>query len=302
MTTIYQEITSTIIQALENARDNPIGDFQMPWHSSAMVNVSSNKAYRGINPLLLAVSSAKHGYAAPQWGTYRQWAEIGAQVRKGEKATKIYFFRTLIKEDQAGNEKAIPCPKSYSVFNADQVDGYTPPETGHAANYEDLKIEAAINLIEAQNAAIDFESNDARAYYSPMADKINMPKYSLFTGTKTSTAAECYYSTVFHELAHWTGHASRLNRFKTGEILKNDKRADYAFEELIAELGAAYVCQAIGMTGHTRADHIQYINSWLKALRSDTKFIWQAASQAQKATDYLLANARMNVMAEEVAA
>lgn len=287
---IYDTITLTIIDALERSA---AGSFTMPWHSGAdgkavsmPINAISKKAYRGSNILQLWGVGMLRGYKSGVWATYKQWQGIGAQVRKGEMSTHIAFYKKMTYTDKTDSDniadektKSFLMAKAYYVFNADQVDGYAVDTETETVRPNLVERMGAVETFMVATGA-DIQHNEPRAFYSPMADYINMPARELFTGSKTSSATECYYSTLSHELIHWTGHNKRVGRnFGIG-------RTDYAIEELVAELGAAFLCADLGIASTPRPDHAAYIASWLKALRNDNKFIFQAASTAQKACDY----------------
>ncbi|MCB9995160.1 MAG: DUF1738 domain-containing protein [Rhodospirillales bacterium] len=279
---IYQSVTNAIIEAIENGQT--ADKFEMPWSgfSSVPVNAHTGKSYRGVNIPVLWVNQMQKGFKSGYWGTYRQWQERGAQVRKGEKGTQIVFWKSFDVEPQCDNEEAETrmFARWSTVFNADQVEGFTLPADEKATGEAKI-IDTAEKFMENTGATI--KRGGARAYYDRIADYIALPDMSLFHDTATSTATEGFYSTALHELTHWSGSESRLDRAKG----RKHGDADYAYEELVAELGAAMLCAALGITSATRADHAQYIDGWLKALKSDKKFIFSAASQAQKAADYL---------------
>ena len=251
-----------------------------PWVSGSAlgglpINAVSNKTYRGVNLLLLA------GRSTPVWATYKQWADKGAQVLKGSKGTGIVFWQPIKRINKTtGLEEQFFMLKNYTVFNADQVEGY---------DYEapvaiDCTVQTLPHVDEwIANTGAVITHNEAQAYYRPSTDSINMPRRELFIDTETSTSTESYYSTMLHELTHWTGSPKRLDRVK-GKSFGDDA---YAFEELIAELGATFLCAQLGISNDVRPDHAQYIKSWIGKLRSDPKFLFQAASKAQKAIDCL---------------
>jgi antirestriction protein ArdC len=222
----------------------------------------------------------KKHYSTGTWATYNQWHELGAQVRKDEKSTHIAFWKPLSKTDDKGEESSFWMAKAYYVFNADQVEGYEIPGNTLpviASPAETLEhVEAFVAGLGAY-----IRHGLPRAYYNTALDYVNMPQRDVFTGSPTSTPTEAYYSTLFHELTHWTGHKSRLDR------MEKSGQHEYAFEELVAELGAAFMCADLNVSNSPRPDHAAYIASWLKALKNDSKFIFTAASKAQKAADYL---------------
>ena len=202
-------------------------------------------------------------------------------MKKGEKGSQIVFWKSFEIEPQGDNQEAETrmFARWSTVFNADQVEGFMIPEETATGKAEIM--EHAESFISGTSAVI--KKGGANAYYDTATDYIALPDMALFRDTVTSTATEAYYSTALHELCHWSGAPHRLDRVKG----KKHGDAEYAYEELVAELGAAMLCAALGITSGTRADHAQYIDGWLKALKSDKKFIFSAASQAQKAADYL---------------
>ncbi|MEM8488911.1 MAG: zincin-like metallopeptidase domain-containing protein [Bacteroidota bacterium] len=281
-TDIYQTVTDAIIAAIESGQTAE--KFVMPWDgfTSLPLNASTGKSYRGINIPMLWVHQMERRCCSGYWATYKQWQELGAQVRKGEKGAGIVFWKLLDVEPEEDNDEGETrmFARWSTVFNADQVDGFTIPASENQGNAR--IIETAEDFMAATGARITH--GGTRAYYQRGTDTIALPEQSSFHDTPTSTATEAYYSTALHELTHWTGAPKRLDRKKG----KRFGDADYAFEELIAELGAAMLCATLGITSSTRPDHAHYIDGWLKALKNDKRFIFSAASQAQKAADYLL--------------
>jgi len=275
---VYQQITNQIIEAIEAGNTGS----SLPWHrvhNGLPVNVSSNKRYNGINIISLWASEMKKGYDVSLWGTYKQWEEKGAQVKKGEKSSRIIFYKSLEIEDEgSGEAKEIPMAKLSFVFNVAQVEGY---EIALPASQPIDDLSGVDHFI--NNTKADIEHKGQTACYLPSQDKILMPEKHLFTGTANENATTGYYSTLLHEMTHWTGAKNRCGRL---ESAKNDKAA-YAFEELVAELGAAFLCGEFGIGCEGRADHAGYIANWLEAMKGDNKVIFQAASQARKATDFL---------------
>jgi len=280
---VYQAITDQIIAAVETGP----GPVEMPWHRSGAgitrpMNVESGKAYRGINTVALWAAAATGGYANGLWGTYRQWRERGAQVRKGEKSSLIVFYKEFEVEDEVledGKARRFMA-KASRVFNVAQVDGYTTPEIDQAADPID-PIAAADSFIRATGASVT-EGGES-AFYHRTRDTITMPDRFRFKGTKTSTATEGWYSVLLHELTHWSGAPSRLDR-QFGERFGDDA---YAMEELVAELGAAFLCGDLGITAEPRPDHAAYIEHWMRIMKGDRKAIFAAASAASKASEFL---------------
>ena len=283
---IYQTVTDTIIEAIENGIS---GKLEMPWHQIKRIpeNAKTGNSYQGINIPLLWVYQIKKNYALPVWGTYKQWAELGAQVKKGEKGAPIVFYKSFEVESENEDDDPQTCrfARHFIVFNVEQVEGYENPNAIELSEPSLIENIGAADLLVNQTGA-DIRHQGGQAFYIPSMDYIAMPPRDMFKDTSTSTATENYYSVLFHELTHWTGAKHRLDR------LNDDKFGgkDYAFEELIAELGAAMCCAATGVTSSPREDHARYINNWLKALKSDKRFIFSAASQAQKAVDFLFSH------------
>lgn len=269
--TIYQEITDSIIKQLENGA----APWIKPWRvdASADKNIISQKPYQGINRLILGMSSMAQGFDVPVWASYKQWDSLGANVRKGEKGTKIVFYSPVEKENAQGEKESYAVLKAYWVFNARQVEGIeiAPSTPSDAPAFIDCAL--AEERIIKTGAAIT-HGGDA-AFYAPSQDRIQLPHKSAFDNESS------YYATAFHELTHWSGAAHRLDR------TKGKRFADpaYAFEELVAEMGAAFLCQDYGIQGELR--HAGYIQSWLKACRDDSRAIFKAAALAQKAADYI---------------
>ena len=278
---IHQHITNQIITSIEQGA----GDFQLPWHQgggivSRPTNIASKKAYRGVNIVALWAASQACGFSSGIWGTYRQWSEAGAQVRKGEKSSYVVFYKELefAQEDGTDPETRL-FARAAPVFAAEQVEGFVGEPTGDRAEIE--PIDAAEAFVRATGAAI--AHGGTRAYYRPSTDSIQLPDRTAFVGTATSTAQESYYSTLLHELTHWTSPEQRCNR-TLGKRFGDDA---YAMEELVAELGAAFLCAELGIALEPRLDHAQYLTSWLSVLKADKKAIFTAASGASKAVEFL---------------
>lgn len=285
MNNAFETIATKIAAAIESGN---VGSYQMPWHNVRggivfPVNAVSKKFYRGVNTLNLWCAQMDKGYASAKWATYKQWTELGAQVRKGEKATECVLWKPMVgtpKSKQASTEQGDSKHKwlmarLYFVFNADQVDGYVdtdaalPVEDGHE------RIEAAERFF--ANLKADVQHGGNRACYIPSLDRIQMPPLNQFV------APEGYYSTLGHEHTHWTAAPVRLDRNLTGAF----GDPEYAMEELIAELAAAFLMAELGLANEPRVDHAQYVASWLRALDNDPKAIFSAASKAQAAVDYM---------------
>lgn len=285
-TDIYQQVTNNIIEALEQVSlENYNAPFARLTAELSPINPITEKDYHGINTLILWLQQQAHGYKSNEWGTFRQWKEKGANVKKGEKSSMIIFYKRVEKKDEANSNEDpefYNCLKSYCVFNADQVEDYEPTITRETGDFGTVERIAEIEKFITQSGAVIKEDQN-RASFVPSRDEINMPPKTLFFDNGQS-ATENYYAVLLHELTHWTGGKSRLDREQVGHSTDEKK---YAFEELIAELGSAFLCSHFRIKQHGRDDHATYIKSWLQALKNDKKFIFKAASQAQKAVDFL---------------
>lgn len=291
---VYQHVTDQIIASIEAGTPA----WRKPW-TGDMPGIpfprrSTGEHYRGINIVMLWITATEKGYRSPFWFTFRQAKDLGAFVRKGEKSSTIVKYGTVEKKDEeTGEDKAIPYAKAYRVFNADQIDGL--PEEYHGAPVEeprDLGTEPN-SALDAFFAATGIEirtTDEPRAYYRPSEDFIHMPPISTFHN------AEGYYSTLAHEACHATGHKTRLDRFSRFA----DRKA-VAFEELIAELGNCMLCAQLGLTPQFDQS-AAYIESWLRALKDDKRLIFKAASEAQKAADLLIQAVPGNVTEKRAAA
>jgi antirestriction protein ArdC len=280
---LHQRITNQIIAAIEAGA----GVYQMPWNpklcSSAAIGIPSNPVgrygYRGINILSLWASQQEYNYATPEWATFKQWQAAGAQVRKGEKGTLTVFFKATDagSSSPAENDEQQPrrhfIAKAAYVFNVAQVDGYEPPAAPTLTPIQ--RHTSADAFIQSSAAIIRHDSH--HACYILSKDEIHMPPEGAFFD------AQGYYGTVLHELVHWTGHADRCAR----DLRNRFGTEAYAAEELVAELGAAFLCAQLGITPEPRIDHARYIESWLKVLKNDKRAIFTAAAKANQAADYL---------------
>jgi len=281
---VYSKVTNKIIADLERGNLT----WLHPWQSGHKAGHISRplraggKAYRGVNILMLWASAMECGFNSPLWMTYKQAVELGGQVRKGEKGSLVVYADTFTKSGTDDNgadvELTVPFMKGYKVFNSEQVDGL--PAHFYAStepvNKDIHRIETTEQFFAATNATVKHGGN--QAYYIPSQDFVQMPEFQSFRD------AESYYATLAHEMTHWTRHESRLNR-DLGRKRFGD--AGYAMEELVAEIGAAFLSADLGITPETREDHAAYIASWLKVLKDDKRAIFTAASHAQKATDHL---------------
>lgn len=264
---INQEVTDRILQALEAG----VLPWQQPWVSHMPQSVDG-RAYRGINLLLLGLAP----YADPRWITFRKAQELGGHVRKGERSTTVTFWRFLdIENDDANLARRVPMLKTYNVFNVEQVAGLDLPIIAREDHHE--PIEQAEQILRDLPWALTVKSGNA-AYWSPSdPDSVTMPPRSSFK------SIEGYYSVLVHEVAHASGHESRLNRDQSGHF----GDPTYGFEELVAQITSAFLCCHAGIANTTPTD-ASYIAGWLKVLKDDPKAIVRAAGQAQRAADFLL--------------
>lgn len=266
----YQVLTARIVKAM---KDDP-GHWTKPWTApgGSPRNVVTGRFYQGCNNLVLAFS----GYDSPWWGTYKQWAAKGATVRKGEKGTLGLFWSIReVRNAKTGDVEKVPFARTFHVFNANQVDGWTAPDAAAQPN-ADERHEAAEKFFALVGATVNHGGDSA--YYSPLSDHIQVPSYESFVD------AASYYSTLAHEHGHWTGHKSRLNR-----DLKNRFGSEgYAVEELVAEITAAFTMAHLGLAHEPRPDHAQYLAHWLSVAGKDETAIYRAAQDAQKALNYMI--------------
>jgi len=278
---LYQNITDAIIAQLESG----VAPWVKPWADGAVMGLPkrvTGENYKGINVLMLWSAAHAQGYSSAFWMTFRQAMELGAQVRKGEKSTTIVYASvvTLEETDAAGEEteRVIPFLKTYAVFNAEQIDGL--PEKFHADPVTFTMTEQRLEAVDAffAKTGADIREGGTEAFYAPDSDHIQMPP---FTSFKT---AHDFATTLFHEAVHWTKKESRLNRDFGGEKCGD---AAYAREELVAEIGSAFLAADFGLEFEPRPDHAAYIATWLTVLKNDKRAIFQAASHAQKAVQYL---------------
>ncbi|NBU58314.1 MAG: DUF1738 domain-containing protein [Betaproteobacteria bacterium] len=283
---IHAEITAKLIASIEAAPGRP----SLPWRRSSAPlfmpeNALTKKPYNGINIVSLWVAAEAHGYSVPVWGTYKQWSEMDCQVRKGEKSSLVVFYKEYEAEpdpDKADDDGKRRVARASYVFNAAQVDGFTAPGAPEPLGPID-RIAAVDRFVTATGARI--EHGGERAYYRPSTDHIQMPDETLFCGTTTMSRSESYYAVLCHEILHMSGSEKRLNR----QFGKRFGDAAYAAEELVAEIGSAFLCAELGITQDTREDHAQYLAQWLTLLKSDSRAIFTAAAKASEAVAYLKA-------------
>ena len=282
MTALYQTITDQIVAALEAGTPPWVCPWQGLDADMAPANLSTRRQYRGVNTLLLNLQATLRGYASNRWLTYQQARGLGAYVRKGETGTPIVFFK-MHELGPAGGEPAqpdaerrvVPLIRSFTVFNAAQVEGLP---AALVASPEPCAVwdagGTAYQILCESGARI--QHGGSRAFYAPGEDFVQLPPHTSFAN------ATDYFATALHELTHWTGHPDRCNR----PLGRRHGIDAYAFEELVAEMGSAFLCNHCRLPG--KLQHESYIANWLQALRNDKRLIFTAASLAQKAADYLL--------------
>ncbi|MFL6446335.1 MAG: ArdC family protein [Bryobacteraceae bacterium] len=273
-------MTATIIDAMETGSQ----EFEMPWNATAPFprNARTQLAYRGVNILVLWAQAMKHEYTSALWATYQQWHELGAQVRKGEKSTAVVFWKFCGETEEAATDTETPdssdnrrcCARAYHVFNATQVDGFEVPLITALPDAERIRHAETFFA----NAGVRVIEGGSRAYYRLDCDEIHMPPFSAFK------KPDYFYSVLGHEAVHAVGHPSRSNRQLTNRFGSEA----YAAEELIAELGSAFISAELKLDTEPRADHAPYVRNWLAVLRHDKRAIFTAASKAQEAVDWLL--------------
>ena len=274
-TDFYQTVTDSIITALEaGVKPWTCAWLRVPRMSGLPSNYATGVSYSGMNIMLLWCSASKQGFSDSRWMTYKQAQATGGQVRKGERGTTAIFYTTLEKESEEGEIEHIPMLKTFTVFNVEQIDGL-PLATETAspeATFDPMP--QAESLF--RNSGAKIIEKGQNAFFRPSTDEIWLPERRFF-----SDAAN-FYATGLHELVHWSGARNRLNRKMKGKFGSED----YAQEELVAELGSAFLMAELGIVGEVQ--HESYIASWLKALKNDKRYIFKAASAASKAHRYLM--------------
>lgn len=270
---VYDMINSRMMELLEKGT--------VPWKrgwnvtSSMPRSFATNKEYRGINVFLLASLQ----YAQPWFLTFNQIRERGGTIKQGEKACPIVFWKWIDRTDPEDKQK-VPLLRYYNVFNVEQTQGISYPELATTTNLF-ASIEAADRIISSMPNKPLIEHMGNRAFYNPRYDSITLPTMTAFD------SAEEYYSTVFHELTHSTMHKTRLDRKDTSQVHTWGDEA-YSKEELVAEMGASFLCGHAGIENATIENSAAYIQGWLKALKNDKTLLVHAAAQAQRSTDYIL--------------
>lgn len=277
---VYEIVTEKIIAALESGT----APWRKSWgcNNSAPVNFHSGKNYRGINTFLLHCS----GFASPYWLTFKQAKERGGTVKKGEKGMPVVFWNWIYKDatgktikDQTKAAKKIPFLRYYTAFNAEQIDGVEFPAVDIPTR-EHTPSETCEKIVAGMPSPPEIKTKGSQPCYIPSLDRVEMPKAEHFH------SGDEYYSTLFHELTHATGHKSRLDRKELTKV-SGFGSSDYSKEELVAEMGAAFICGHAGIDT-TLDNSAAYLQNWIKVLKGDSKLAVTAAAQAQKAADYIL--------------
>jgi antirestriction protein ArdC len=282
---VYSKITDKIVADLEQG----VRPWMRPWnadHAAGRITRPlrhNGIPYKGINVIMLWSASVMKGYACPLWLTFKQALELGGNVRKGETGELVVYADRIIRTETNDKgeeaEREIPFLKGYTVFNGEQCENLPAHYTAKAEppTLTPLqRIEAADHFFAVTGA--DIRHGGTRAFYAEGPDYVQMPPFETFRD------AESYAATLGHECVHWTKHGKRLAR-DMGRVKHGDE--GYAREELVAELGSAFLCADLGITPETREDHAAYIASWVAVLKGDKRFIFSAASHAQRAVDYL---------------
>jgi antirestriction protein ArdC len=282
---IYTRITNQIVSHLEKG----VRPWVRPWnaeHAAGRITRPlrhNGKPYSGINVLSLWASAMAQNFAAPIWMTFKQASELDAHIRKGEKGSLVVYADSITRketDEKTGDEidREIPFLKGYTVFNVEQIEGL--PEVYYAKVAPTLdpvaRIEHAEKFFTALGATIRHGGN--RAFYSIAADAIQMPPFESFQD------GDSYYATLAHECIHWTGSKARLDRDLGGHRFGSE---GYAVEELVAELGAAFLCADLELALEAREDHASYIANWLKVLAADNRAVFAAAAHAQRAAEFI---------------
>jgi len=282
---VYRAVTERIAAAIKAGTDA----FIMPWHSSGAgitrpENAYTRMAYHGINVVALWAEAYLSQYPSGYWASYKQWQKAGAQVRKGEHGATVVFYKRLDMEDEGDSGEDSPSQarlvaRASRVFNAAQVDGWQLPQPRVEASPAEANASVTA-FVKATEATIVHGASGA--WYDVARDLIAMPALEAFIGSPTSTPSEAYQATLLHELVHWTGAGYRLDRG-----LANLSRSALAREELVAEIGAAFLCADLGVTNEPRPDHAAYVANWLQILRDDARALFTASRLASQAANYL---------------
>lgn len=278
---LYATVTDQIVAMLEAG--------VVPWRSPILgqskaghpKNLNTGNGYRGVNVFLLAFSAYAKGYGSSYWLTFNQARERGGNVRKGEKASTVVFWKTYETEDRkTGDAKTVPVLRYYNVFNVDQCEGIPAPDAVAFQPLAFTPIEAAEVIAKGYAGGPPVEHAGQQAFYRPSADSVTMPEPARFA------SCEEYYSTLFHELSHSTGHSTRLDRKLDASPMAFGS-SDYGREELVAEMSAAFLCGHAGIKPATIDNQAAYIGGWLKKLKEDKRLVMTAAGAAQRSADWI---------------
>jgi antirestriction protein ArdC len=279
---VYEKITDIIIEKLEQG----VVPWHKPWNSyGAPINLVSKRSYRGINVFLLMALD----YEFPYYLSFKQAKQLGGTIKRGEKAHVVVFYKWLEAQDEQGNTiikddgqpKIIPMLRYYNIFNIEQCAYLDPKYIPEFEQHDFQPIEQAESVVQAMPLKPEIQFSKGSACYIPNKDLVMMPSQQAFKSN------EELYSTLFHELTHSTGHVSRLCRPGVTDIAAFGSNK-YSKEELIAEMGATFLCAEVGIANQTINNSAAYINSWLNKLRNDKRLVLIAAGAAQKACDYIL--------------
>jgi len=275
---IYREVTDSILRELEKG----VAPWVRPWHATdpgLPHNGATGRRYRGLNVVLLWAASNRNGYGSQEWFTFRQAQELGGHVRKGERSSLVTFWKFLDKSERDPDtgevlHKRIPLLRHFNVFNREQCADLPAAKPSPLAVLSEEERHARAESFMAATGA-DIRHGGGRAYYSPSEDYVQLPPFQTFRDGAS------YYGTACHELTHWSGHGTRCNR-TFGERFGSQA---YAAEELVAELGAAFLCAELGVDGQLQ--HPEYIGNWIQVLRNDKRAIFTASSKAREAAEFL---------------
>lgn len=289
--TIYEMVTEKVLAAIESTGELP---WRKPWttYSDGSIfprNLVTGRFYSGINVVLLGAQF----YESPYWLTLKQCGDIGGRVRKGEKGSMIIYWKLLERKvEKDGKEKTerVPLIRYSTVFNSSQCEGIAVPELSKIQRTDAEKLEACESILDRYSEGPHIEYNRQRAAYDPVTDTVMIP------GLASFHSSEGYYSTMFHELVHSTGHVERLNRFTSPENFKFGSE-EYGKEELVAEIGASFLCAETGIAPRTVEKSLGYVKRWAEVIKANPKLIVEAASQAQKAADLIAGRTREDVKA-----
>jgi antirestriction protein ArdC len=277
---LYAEVSARIVAELEAGAAPWVKPWSATPGANSPCNAATNRPYSGCNVVLLWMAQAAAGYRSPRFLTFKQALELGGNVRKGEHGTKVFFVKQLQVHDRGADDETatrlVPMMREYTVFNVDQCENLPDSvNTGKPMRVRnpDTREELADAFLHSTGA--DIREGHGEAYYVPSRDFISMPAFGAFKG------ADHFYNVAFHELVHWSGHKSRLDR----DLKNRFGSRNYAAEELVAELGAAFLCAEFAFDGDVR--NAGYLASWIGLLKADKRAFFTACSQASKAADYL---------------